>query len=335
MVAGEFELIDRIRQRAANGAGLRIGIGDDCSVIDLPPQQELLTSMDLLLEGVHFRLDWTDLHRLGRKAVSVNISDIAAMGGRPLYLYLGLGIPPGFDEAQLDQFLDGVMEALEEYKTSLAGGDTCRSATSLTLSVCIQGVCPAGQSVCRDGALPGEDIWVSGSLGDSGLALKKLQEGLLPEPQLAERHFNPRARCELGQELGLRRLATAMLDLSDGLMGDLGHLLRASGCGARIELEKLPLSGSFRRALKSDPSLLDLAIGAGEDYELLFTARSADRQRLEELAIELKLPLLRIGCITTGSELEFRTAQGQIYQPGVTGYNHFSVGRRSENDRCK
>lgn len=323
MEVGEFELIDSIRRRAKNDTRLRIGIGDDCSSIDVPYGHELLTSTDLLLEGVHFRLDWTDLPSLGNKAIAVNVSDIAAMGARPFCLHLGVGLPPGFSRLQVEALLDGVFEALDVYDLALAGGDTCRSNGPLMISVTVQGLCRKGQLVLRSGASDGDDIWVSGSLGDSALALNLLQTGRKVCSPLAKRHFRPEARTALGQELALHNLATAMLDLSDGLSGDLRHILRASSVGARIELEQIPLSEDFRDALKNDPALIDLALGGGEDYELLFTAKPEAGDKLDELSIKLKLPLSRIGKIVSGEEMLFCLVNGQNYVPKVKAFDHF------------
>ncbi len=327
MEAGEFELIDKIRRQAGQGAELQLGIGDDCSAINVPPGHSLLTSTDLLLEGVHFRLDWTDLVSLGNKTVAVNVSDIAAMGARPLCLYLGLGLPLSFSDRQVEQFLAGFFASLEDYDIFLAGGDTCRSNGPLMLAVTVQGLCPEGQLVTRAGAVVGDDLWVSGTLGDSALALGCLLEGSpLPAP-LADRHFRPIARVKLGQRLAAEHLATAMLDLSDGLSGDLRHLLLSSGVGARVVLSQLPLSEEFRQALSGDRTLIDLALSGGEDYELLFTARTGSRARIEALATELPISLQRIGEITSGSELCLLDAAGQSYQPRRQAFDHFDRSR--------
>ncbi len=322
MKTGEFDLIDKIRRFAGTAEELQLGIGDDCSVISIPVNQELLTSTDLLLEGIHFRLDWTDAYRLGRKAVSVNLSDIAAMGGQPLCLYLGLGIPAGFNESSLNEFLAGFHAAMSDYGVCLAGGDTCGSEGSFTISVSVQGFCMAGQAVRRAGAAVGDDLWVSGTLGDSALALRQLQAGEVPADFLAERHFNPTARVRLGVELGQRKLATAMLDLSDGLLGDLGHILRASGCGARIEQQRLPLSREFQSALRADAKLMELAMNGGEDYELLFSAASDKKDEIEALSRELDLSLQRVGCMTDGGKLECIALDGEIFSPRATGFDH-------------
>jgi len=322
---GEFELIDRIRRRARTGDELRLGIGDDCSSIAVPLNHELLTSTDLLLEDVHFRLDWTDLYSLGIKSVAVNVSDLAAMGARPVSLHLAVGLPASFSDRQVETFLDGIFAGLERYGILLAGGDTCRSKGPLVISITVQGFCHKDRLIRRDGARVGDDLWVSGTLGDSGLALRNLEAGRPLSTFLAERHHRPEARTMLGQQLGEEGLATAMLDLSDGLSGDLHHLLKASSVGARIELERLPLSKEFSAELQKDQGLIDLALGGGEDYELLFTSGPQMRSRLERLSVELGQPLRRIGEITVEPELLFCKADGQGYQPQISAFDHFSA----------
>jgi thiamine-monophosphate kinase len=327
MLAGEFALIDTIRQRASGRAELQLGIGDDCSILQLPAGHELLTSTDLLLEGVHFRLDWTDLPSLGFKSVAVNVSDLAAMGGNPLALYLGVGLPADFSDAQLTGFLDGIFTGLTEYDLALAGGDTCRSRGGMMISVTVQGSVPKGQAILRSGASPGDDLWVSGTLGDSALALRTLGAGLPVSAFLAERHFRPSARLRLGTRLAEQQLATAMIDLSDGLSGDLRHLLKASETGARVEVARLPLSAEFNAALRADPGLLDLALCGGEDYELLFCAHPAKRAEIELLSQFLALPLRRIGGLTAETDLKFCLANGQAYQPQRAAFDHFRPGK--------
>jgi thiamine-monophosphate kinase len=331
MRAGEFELIDKIRRRANVGPEIRLGIGDDCSSIVVPPNYELLTSTDLLLEGVHFCLDWTDLHSLGIKSVAVNISDLAAMGAKPVSLHLAVGLPASFSDEQVEQYLDGVFAGLDRYEASLAGGDTCRSEGPLVISATVQGICHKDQVITRGGAGVGDDLWVSGTLGDSGLALYFLQSNRPLSAFLAERHYRPEARAVLGQRLAIENLATAMLDLSDGLSGDLRHLLNASAVGARVELERLPLSNEFKGELLMDQSLFDLALCGGEDYELLFTAKPEMRGSLEQLSVEINLPLSRIGEVTSTPELNLVMASGQIYQPRSSAFDHFG----STKDRSR
>jgi len=324
MRVGEFELIETIRRRARVGIELSLGIGDDCSSVVVPSDHELLTSTDLLLEGVHFRLDWTDMYSLGLKAVAVNVSDLAAMGARPVSLHLAVGLPAQVSEKQVEQFLDGIFAGLERYQVSLAGGDTCRAEGPMVISVTAQGFCHKDQFIRRDGARVGDDLWVSGTLGDSGLALRLLQSGQKLSPFFEERHHRPVARTLLGQILGSRGLATSMLDLSDGLSGDLSHLLKASAVGARVELDRLPLSQEFEVELQKDQAVFDLAICGGEDYELLFTAHSEQRSEIEKLSVEISLPLHRIGEMTSCPELQLCLATGQRYQPHISAFDHFS-----------
>ncbi len=324
MKAGEFDLIEMIRRRAGSGSEQRLGIGDDCSSVEVPSGHELLTSTDLLLEDVHFRLDWTDLHSLGEKSVAVNISDVAAMGGRSVCLHLGLGIPSVFSDEQIAQYLEGIYSALVQYEVFLAGGDTCRSNGPLMISVTVQGLCLSGQAVTRRGAKVEDDIWVSGTLGDSGLALRYLQQKQ-PLPEfLADRHFRPRARAVLGQLLGERKLASAMIDLSDGLAGDLHHLLQASQVGAQISMAQLPLSEIFSESVKIESGLMDLALCGGEDYELLFTSATVNRASLESLSRELDIPLSRVGKIVSSQDLVFNDVDGQIYSLKKKSFDHFA-----------
>jgi thiamine-monophosphate kinase len=321
---GEFGFIERIRRAAAGGPGVRIGIGDDCAVLDWPAGHLLLTSNDLLIEGVHFRLEWSDWHTLGRKSVSVNVSDIAAMGGTPRYLYLGLGIPEHTAVADLDRFLAGFLEAASGYGAALVGGDTCRSPGPLLISVTVEGSAPADEVIRRSGAEPGHAIYVSGTLGDSALGLRRLRNGLQPEAFLSRRHHDPQARVALGRALAAAGLAGAMIDLSDGLLADLGHILEASSVGARLEEGRLPLSPAFREALAADPQLLELAWSGGEDYELLFTVPSSKESLLAEVSAECGLDLTRIGVITPPENgLLIADRQGRLKKPLRGGFNHF------------
>ncbi|MBE0504710.1 MAG: thiamine-phosphate kinase [Desulfuromonadales bacterium] len=321
---GEFGLIERIRAQVAGRDDILIGIGDDCCATVLPPGEILLTTTDLLLEEIHFRRAWTDLFALGRKAVAVNISDIAAMGGTPRTLSLGLGLPADLPPADFDQLIAGILSAAREYGAVLSGGDTCRSPGGLMLSVTVQGSIQPEQILRRSGARPGDLLYVSGTLGDSAWALRELLAGRTPEDALAQRHHRPTARLGLGQELAQRRLATALIDLSDGLRADLGHILAASGVGACVHAAALPLSPTFRAALAIEPGLLDLALAGGEDYELLWSAPSAAAVALATLSDELALPLTCIGAIVAGAGLKVIAADGSEYISAKMGYNHFA-----------
>ncbi len=321
---GEFGFIERIRQavRETAESGVRIGIGDDCAVLELPPGELLLTSTDLLIEEVHFRSEWSDWRSLGEKSVAVNVSDIAAMGGRPRHLYLGLAIPSDRPLADLDRFLEGFLAAADEYGALLVGGDTCGSPGPLMIAVTVEGATPADQVIYRSGARPGDGIYVSGVLGDSALALRCLRDGLPPEPELAERHHRPRARVALGRALAELALPSAMIDVSDGLLADLGHLLRASAAGAQLESPRIPLSKSFRKALAADPALMELAMSGGEDYELLFTVSEENQSRLT--ALSGGVPVTRIGTVTTADRgLRLLGPTGRERPVDARGFNHF------------
>lgn len=320
---GEFGLIARIRAQVQDPADLPLGIGDDCAAARVPPGELLLTTTDLLIEQVHFRRDWTRARDLGRKSVAVNISDIAAMGGIPRQLFLGVGIPEDFLLSEIEAFLEGVLEAAADYGASLAGGDTCRSPGPLFISVTAQGSVPPEELLTRSGARPGDGIYVSGTLGDSALALRQLQAGQLPSPDLARRHHDPRARVELGRQLAAAKLASAMIDLSDGLLGDLGHILQASGVGARLEPRLLPLSAALRQALPAAAEQQELALTGGEDYELLFTVPPARQTAVAALASG-GLPLTRIGVIGAEAGVELLAADGSPLALPKGGFRHFA-----------
>lgn len=321
---GEFGLIEQIRQKVPIGEGVLRGIGDDATELCLPEGHHLLTSTDLLIEGIHFRHDWTDCEQLGHKAVAVNLSDIAAMGGTPRFLYLGLACP---GEARLDDinaFLKGALDEATRYNVTLVGGDTCRSPGPWLVSVTVEGSAPAHRAVGRDGAQPGDLIMVSGTLGDSALALRLLSEGKEPEASLQACHHRPTAQVELGRRLGERCLAKAMIDISDGLASDLEHILQASQVDGLVFADKLPLSMAFRRFSEADPCLRELALYGGEDYQLLFTVAPENEALVAALSAELELPITSIGVIQKGSGTVLIQDKKGVARPiTVRGYDHF------------
>jgi thiamine-monophosphate kinase len=328
---GEFGLIDTIRARAATTAGVWRGIGDDAAEVEIPTGEHLLTSTDLLLEGVHFDFAWTAPFDLGAKAVAVNLSDIAAMGGTARFLYIGLACPAVTEVADLHAFVDGVLGEAGRYGVALVGGDTCRSPGPWIVSVTIEGSAPAGEAVGRDGARPGECLLVSGTLGDSALALALWQEGETPESYLAERHCRPTPRLALGRELARQRLATAMIDLSDGLVADLEHILQGSGVGAEVHGAALPLSPAFRTHLAIQPRRLELALGGGEDYELLCSVPAVRVAEALALGERLGVPLTPIGTVLPAAAgLRLRDPDGALRPLRVKGYDHFCRSAEKE-----
>jgi len=321
---GEFGLIDTIRARVGAFPGVHRGIGDDAAELDIPAGHHLLTSTDLLLEEVHFRFAWTSAYDLGRKAVAVNLSDIAAMGGTPRFLYIGLACPGTTEVAQLDAFVAGVLAEAGEHAVALVGGDTCRSPGPWVISVTIEGTAPAGTAVGRDGAGPGDLVLVSGTLGDSALALDLWRQGETPDPWLAARHNRPTPRIALGRELAQAGLVTAMIDLSDGVASDLEHILQASGAGVEILSTALPLSPAFRSHLERRPGLFDLALGGGEDYELLCTVPAARVDEALSAGARTGVPLTVIGTVMEREAgLRLRDAAGEVRPLRVRGYDHF------------
>jgi thiamine-monophosphate kinase len=315
----EFDLINWIQSQVGSSK-LTLGIGDDCAIASQDKDHELLTSTDLLIEGVHFRCEWGSFFDLGRKAAAVNLSDIAAMGGVAHSLFLGLGRPSNIGDREIEELISGFICEAEQHGATLAGGDTCASPGSLMISVTAQGHVIKNCAVKRDGAKPGDSLYVSGTLGDSALALQLLfAKEDVPE-ELAARFFRPTPRLSLGHQLASEGLINAMLDVSDGLLGDLTHILTASDVGAELYIERLPISDVFSTALKRDDTLIDLVLSGGEDYELLFCS---SRDDLEELP-HLSVPVTRIGTITEALGTKILQADGCSYQCRRKGFDHFS-----------
>ncbi len=321
---GEFGLIERVRHTTPLGRGVNLGIGDDAAWVRTPSGSCLLT-VDLLIEGVHFDLKWTSLYGLGYKTLAVNMSDIAAMGGIPAYVLLSLGIPAILDSKKVEEFYRGIRSLALKSGVVLVGGDTS-VAKSLFISACLVGHAPV-RPVTRRGAKVGDDIYVTGTLGDSalGLHLLKRKSPKLTTPAgkfLLSRHHFPTPRVRIGAALANEKLARAMIDISDGLLQDLGHICKASRIGAVIAEEKLPLSAAYR-------SLGDLdgtshALAGGEDYELLFCARRRDRARIERLRGCSDVSITRIGTCTHARQgLKVFNAKGQRRFLGLKGHDHF------------
>ncbi|MCM2358094.1 MAG: thiamine-phosphate kinase [Geobacteraceae bacterium] len=320
---GEFGLIDRIAGRVPRRAGVRIGIGDDAAALEPSPGCVTLVTTDMLLEGVHFDLALCDPLTLGRKSLSVNLSDIAAMGGRPRHCLLSLAVPHDLPVEFLDRFIAGFLERAAEFEVTLVGGDTCASRGGLVVAVTVMGEQRPERVVTRGGARPGDLVFVTGTLGDSALGLKLLRQGERQGGAVLK-HLDPPPRVREGLALAEAEIPTAMIDVSDGLLADLGHILDLSGVGARLELARLPLSPPLTARtpnLGADPFLLPLA--GGEDYELLFTA-PPDRQGAAQSALApLGTRLSVIGEITAEG-MRVIAGDGSDYPVAVRGYNHFS-----------
>ena len=321
---GEFGLIDRIKQQVRQSPKILTGIGDDCSACILPPGEVLLTTKDLLLEDIHFRRDWTDMYSLGWKSAAVNLSDVAAMGGTAHYLYLGLGIPSETPVDDLQLFMDGFLDLCKQEDVNLCGGDTCRSAHGLCISVTVQGSVAPLQICKRSGARAGDTIYVSGTLGDSALALLQLQQHQTPDPEVAMRHHRPQPRLNLGRALAQRSLATAMIDVSDGIFSDLGHILQHSNVGAEIDTRLIPLSAAATTYIKQHPHERERIIRGGEDYELLFTCPAQHQHQIAALSAQLQFPLTPVGRIVAAEDgFSQINHSGRKCAASATGFNHF------------
>ena len=328
---GEFGLIRRFRRSARpRGQGLLLGIGDDAALTSLASPQ--MVTCDLLIEGVHFERRWHPPRLLGRKALAVNLSDIAAMGGVPRFALLGLGLPAGISVAETDALRRGFLQIAKEYKVELIGGDTCAS-DRVVLGVTVLGEKGRYPWVPRSGARPGDAVFVTGALGDAAWGLELLQRGKADARHPAARRLlDPSPRVKLGQKLA--GLANAMIDLSDGLLPDLGHLLEESRpLAARIEVAALPLSPAFRRRFRLSGAphgkALALAAAGGEDYELLFTAPPSAEAKLAGLATATGIPITRIGRLSSARRRSIRLlgSRGEAIPLPPARFEHFRSAR--------
>lgn len=324
-MASEFDLIARYFTRSAPQANL--GVGDDAALLSVGGGMELAVSTDMLVTGTHFFHD-ADPEKLGWKSLAVNISDLAAMGADPRWATLALALPE-INEPWLAAFSQGFFDCAQRFGVDLIGGDTTRG--SLTISVQIMGEVPRGAALRRDGAKVGDDIWVTGQLGNAALALAALQ-GIIPlaglESCLSALH-SPQPRVELG--LALRGRANAAIDVSDGLIADLGHILQRSNCGAEIRINNIPRSSALSGQM-SHPLGMQCLLAGGDDYELCFTAPPNQESALEILREKFNIRLSRIGKITAGRELRLLDGQGKPMAFSGSGYDHFASSTTSKSE---
>ncbi len=318
-MASEFDLIARYFTRTAP-AGL-LGVGDDCALFPVPPGEQVATSTDLLLEGRHFFSN-VDPRALGHKALAVNLSDLAAMGARPIGCVLGLALPR-LDEPWLAAFADGFHALADAHGCPLIGGDTTRSVHDLAISVTVFGAVPAGQALRRDGAQAGDDIWVSGELGAADVAYRLLDgqypanDALLAATRPALEW--PQPQVPLG--LALRGIAHAAIDLSDGLLQDLGHILAASRLGANLEYARMPVAAAL--AALDDAPRRRAVLGGGDVYQLCFTAPAARREAVQQAADQAQARVTRVGHTLAQPGLRVLDAQGQPLADLPAGFDHF------------
>ncbi|MGB8770120.1 MAG: thiamine-phosphate kinase [Candidatus Korobacteraceae bacterium] len=305
-------LIQRLRRAAsANGKRGIVGIGDDCAVIRIPREHEALVTTDFSLEDVHFRREWHPPDSVGHRCLARGLSDIAAMGGIPRAAFLSLALPSELPQSWVDQFVAGLLKLATQFSVPLAGGDTAQSPAGVLADIVVLGSVPAGKAILRSGARPGDFIYVTGTLGSAVAALNQLRDGEKLRPKSHPKHFYPEPRIAVGQFLREKKLASAMIDISDGLSTDLGHVCEESGAGAVLYAEALRAAGG--------KDGLALALHGGDEYELLFTA-PPNRRIPKQIA---GVPITRIGEILSGKQMRLATPDGKTHPLKPAGWEHF------------
>jgi thiamine-monophosphate kinase len=315
MSLGEFDLIARIRARVPQRGDVVLGIGDDAALLQPPPGRQLVITTDTLNNGVHFPVG-TAPADVGWKALAVNLSDLAAMGAEPAWCTLSLSLPEA-DSVWIDAFIDGFLELARRHDIALIGGDTTQGP--LSISVTAMGFIEPGRALRRDAAQVGDEIWVTGALGDAAAALT--QRDSHGDPALRSRLDRPTPRMEVGRVL--IGIAHAAVDVSDGLLADLGHICANSDVGAEVELAMLPASPALRQAFDATQRWSLQATG-GDDYELCFTVPPPRRDDLLRVCESVGTVVTRIGRIVSGSEVVALDADGRAWHPSRHGYDHFS-----------
>ena len=314
--ASEFDLIARIRERVTSRDDVLLGIGDDAAVLQVAAGNQLVVAMDTLNSGVHFPPD-TAPADIGWKVLAVNLSDLAAMGAKPAWCTLSLSLPSP-DMAWVDAFLDGFLALASTHRVALVGGDTTRGP----LSVCVTafGSIADGKVMRRDGALAGDDLWVTGTLGDAAASLAQWRAGSSITPALRARLDRPSPRVAFG--IALADLAHACIDVSDGLLADLAHVCAQSGVGMQVSVDALPASSDLM-ATVLQPQRRIMQASGGDDYELCFTAPVNARDAIISIANAQQLQVSRIGTVTAGDGVQAVLENGASWVPAQAGYTHF------------
>ncbi|HHD12016.1 MAG TPA: thiamine-phosphate kinase [Deltaproteobacteria bacterium] len=326
---GEDHIIDKIRETFRTGHPRIIkSIGDDTSVTAITEKRCLLLTIDSLIEGVHFKKDYTPPYYIGRKAVSISVSDIAAMGGTPLFLLTAISMPEDTDFELVEELYRGIKDSIADYGIHLVGGNTSK-AESLSITTTLVGEADKHKVVYRSGAKPEDVIYITGTTGDSALGLEILsEEGIAALENVSYReavlkHLNPVARVGMARALAEKGLAHAMIDVSDGLVRDLGHITEQSNVGAIIECERLPLSQEMLDYPRNRDHKLWLALTGGEDYELLFTSPPEKKDAVELLARRLNIRVTPIGIVTEGKGTKVLDRGEELAIDTSQGYQHF------------
>ncbi len=309
----EKVLIERIRRAARGNRSVGTGIGDDCAVLRLPRGHEVLVTTDFSLEDVHFRREWHPADSVGHRCLARGLSDIAAMGGTPRAAFLSLALPAELPQKWVDQFVAGLLKLAKRYSVPLAGGDTAQSPAGILADIVVLGSAPAGKAILRSGAKPGDRLYVTGALGSSSSALNRLRDGEKPKPKSHPKHFYPEPRIAIGQFLREKKLASAMIDISDGLSTDLAHICDESKVGAVVYSNSLPMAHGL------GDGGLQLALHGGEEYELLFTAKPGRRIPKEIGGV----PITRIGEMVREKQMKLAQPDGTAMILRSAGWQHF------------
>ncbi len=318
----EKALIARIRRMAAKPPGkfTALAIGDDCALLRIPPGHEALVTTDFSLEGIHFRRQWHPPDSVGHRCLARGLSDIAAMSGEPLAALLSLALPGNLPQSWVDRFVGGLLNLAASFGVTLSGGDTSRSEAGILADIVVVGSVPKGEAILRSGARPGDRIYVTGQLGGAAAALQLLFSGRKLRPADFPAHFYPVPRIDVGRFLREKNLASAMIDLSDGLSTDLAHICEESGVGAKLWPEAIPKANIGKKRQEVE---LGFALHGGEDYELLFTAPR--RQRVPPRIAGI--PVTEIGFVTPGERIILWT-KGSGLELKPQGWEHFRGGGR-------
>jgi len=321
MATGEFNLINKYFLSPSNRKEVLLGIGDDCAIVSVPEDKQLAITTDTLVDGVHFPSD-TSPEDIACKSIAVNLSDLAAMGAEPAWLTLALSLP-GVDENWIKSFSDSFRLTAEQYHVQLIGGDTTQGSLSITVQA--MGFVEPDNIMRRDGARPGDVIYVSGTLGDAAAGLRILQQGQAIDTNkawLVNRLNRPQARVELG--LKASEYCQCAIDISDGLAADLGHVLEASNCGATVNIDSIPLSHQLvDYSTNRNEVDWEMVLSGGDDYELCLVVNPENENKLMQTASDILLPLTRVGVIEEHNSLNIVDSRGAKYLLDRGGYEHF------------
>jgi thiamine-monophosphate kinase len=312
----EKALISRIRQKQRRSRGVVAGIGDDCAILQIPTGHETLVTTDFSLEGIHFRREWHPPEVIGHRCLTRGLSDIAAMGGEPLAAFLSLAVPPKLPQRWVDEFLRGFTQLANAFSVTLAGGDTAESPDGILADIIVVGSAPSGTAIRRSGARPGDRIYVTGDLGGAAAALQMLLSGRKLRVRNFPKHFSPQPRIQVGKLLREKKLASAMIDISDGFSTDLSHICEESGVGAEILAEAIPRAAIGNPAHEVD---LNFALHGGDEYELLFTSPRSKRVPSRIGGV----PITQIGHITRHKTVFLANNEGVGWELQPKGWQHF------------